>query len=305
MALETEGQQVAQGGAVLVGHDISCRFEEIVVDAGHERISVVAEVLLRCQGVPACEVEQGVAVVEQGRRRDDLIRLIVHQEAEITEMPVRIADHGVEYQHIMERRDILLAQAPVIGCHGVHAASYHPTDRDIGIFLAGKQLAGGTEIALPLGQAIIDGVDAHGLGDLGGVELGIGLVSGVVGSGGAALVEQDLSVFPAPALGEHAVGGELRAGRKGGPDAAAVAGKGDQRQDLTEAVLVEIVLGKGPLETLVHDPVAVVQGQALRNMDDAQGTVQIQAALAEEAVDKGTVFRDGPMLQPLVQSVIG
>ena len=300
---KTEGQQMPQGGPMLLGHDLSRCFKEIIIHTGNHRFGISLQVFQRCQCIPASEVEQGVAVVEQGRGRVDLIRPIVHQEAEVSEMPVRIADHGIEYQHIMERRDILLAQAPVIGCHGVHAASYYPADGDVGILLAGKQLAGGAEIALPLGQAVFNGIDAHGLGDLGGVELGIGLVSGVVGSGGAALVEQDLSVFPAPALGEHAVGGELRAGRKGGPDAAAVAGKGDQRQDLTEAVLVEIVFGKCPLKSLFHDPIAVIQGQALGHLDNAQRTIQIQTALAEEIVDKRPVLGDRPMLQPLKQAV--
>ena len=229
---------------------------------------------------------------------------VAKKEAEIAEMPVSVADHGIKNQHIVEGLDKLLALAPIIRSHGIHAAADHPANGKIRVFLAGKQLAGGTQLPLPLGQAVIDGVDAHSLGDLGGVELGIGLVAGVVGPGGAALVEQDPAVLSAPALGEHTVGGELGAGGQGGSDAAAVAGEGDQRQDLAEAILVEIVLGKGPLEALLDHPVAVVQGQALGDMDDAKGAVQIQSALAQEAVDKCPVLGDRPVLQPLVQPVI-
>lgn len=40
-------------------------------------------------------------------------------------------------------------------------------------------------------------------------------------------------------------------------------------------------------------------------MDNAKGAVQIQSALAQEAVDKRPVLGDGPMLQPLVQPIVG
>ena len=111
MSLEAEGQQVTQGGTMFVGHDPFGCLEEIVVDTGHQGVGVGIQSLLRGEGIPACEVEQGVAVVEQRRRCHDLVGFVVHQEAKVSEMPVGVADHGVKDQHIVEGLDKLLALA--------------------------------------------------------------------------------------------------------------------------------------------------------------------------------------------------
>ena len=116
----------------------------------------------------------------------------------------------------MERVHIRFPQILIIDPHCGHPPLGHQSaHRQIAHVHAGKQLTGGAEHALPLRQAVADGVDPHGGGHLGCIILRIGLIPRVGRAHGSALVKRHLAVHPAPALGQHSVGGKLRAGAQG------------------------------------------------------------------------------------------
>ena len=94
MALKAEGQQPAKLLAVFLRHEASGRCKEIVVHTGDQRVDVLlkgfrALIILR----PGL-IEQGIAVVKQRCGRGDGVRPVVDHEAEISVVPVRIADDG-------------------------------------------------------------------------------------------------------------------------------------------------------------------------------------------------------------------
>lgn len=292
--------------SVPVVHHGARRFHIILVGARLQVVGIFPQLIRAGHVLCPGEVEQGIAVVEQRSRGDDPVGGIVDQKAEITEVLVGIVDDGIKHDHIPQGLEILRSLLFVERPHGVKSAVRHQaSDGHKGDILAGKQVAGGTKLTLPLGEAVADGVDAHGFGDLGSIVFRIRFVAGIGCAGGAAFIQLHFAIYPAPALGQHAVGGEFRAGIQRGPPAAAVACERDQAEHAAEPILVQIILVKSAVEAVLHDPVAVVQGQALADGDDRHGAVDVQAALGQQRVDIRAVLRDGAPLNPPAQAFRG
>ena len=103
-------------------------------------------------------------------------------------------------------------------------------------------------------------MNAHGGSNLRGVKLRVWLVACVDRALRAALIEIHLTADAPPAFAEHSIGGKLRAGKQGGADAAAIAGKGKLGQNIAEWVVVEIYFVKRSGVTVLDDPIAIVKG---------------------------------------------
>lgn len=276
----------------------------ILIGAREQGIGVLLELFRAGHELGPGKVEQGIAMVEERSRGDDPVRGVVDQEAEVAEVPVGIVDDGVEHDHIPQGLEVFRTQFLIKRLHGPEAAMGHQASHGHeGHIPAGEQLAGRAKLALPPGQAVVDGVDAHGLGHLCGIVFGIRLEAGIGRAGGAALVQLYLAIDPAPALGQHAVGGQFRGRNQRGTDAAAVAGKRDQAQDAAEPVIIQIVLVERPGEAVLHDPIAVVQGQPLADGDDGHGPVDAQPAAGQQRVDISAVLGDGALLYPAAQAL--
>ena len=171
-------------------------------------------------------------MIEERSRGNDLVRGVVDQEAEVAKVPVGIVDDGIEHDHIPQSLEVFQAQFLIKRLHRRKAAVGHKAAHGHeGDIPAGEQLAGRAKLALPLGQAVVNSVDAHGLGHLGGIVFRVGFEASVGRAESAALVQLHLAVDPAPTLGQHAVGGQFRGGNQRGTNAAAVSGKRDQAQD--------------------------------------------------------------------------
>ena len=291
---------------VPVVHHGARHFHIILIGARLQGVGIFLQLFRAGHVFCPGEVEQGIAVVEQRSRGDDPIGSVVDQKAEIAEVPVGIVYNGIKHDHIPQGLEILRALLLVERPHGVKSAMRHQaSDGHKGDILAGKQVAGGAKLTLPLGEAVADGVDAHGFGDLGSIVFRIRFVAGIGCAGGAAFIQLHFAIYPAPALGQHAVGGELRAGIQGGPPAAAVAGERDQAEHAAEPVLVQVVPVERAVEAVLHDPIAVVQGQALADSDDGHGAIDVQAAPGQQRVDIGAVLRDSAPLNPPAQAFRG
>ena len=94
--LEAEVQELAQMISVLMGHDHFGFPYEIIVHAGHLGFGILQNVFLALQGFGACQIQQCIAVVKQRSRGDNLVGVAVHQETEISVVPVSIENHGVK-----------------------------------------------------------------------------------------------------------------------------------------------------------------------------------------------------------------
>ena len=192
---KTEVQEPPEGVLALVGQDLSCFADKVVVDTGHLGLGVFQEALLVLQGIGSREVEEAVSVVEEGRRRDNPVGAAVHQEPEISVMPIRIEDQGVEEDHVVQGAGESPAHAIIVFPDRLHAASPDnaPHGHE-GAVHAGEELASGAEDAFPAGETVWHGVHAEDPRDLAGVEFGIGLVTGIGGAHRAALEEEDPAV---------------------------------------------------------------------------------------------------------------
>lgn len=302
MPREAEADQAAELVALLRAHDLPADglvghavgvgtglgiFRKVPVILGH--------------GV----VEQRQAVVEDWRRAEDLPAAIVSQDAEIAEMPILVVDHRVEHQHAFQLLGSLLADPLIEIQTGLNAAAFHdPPDGDIGGVDIGEELALGGQNILPVLQIVMDGVQPHALGDLTGVELTVRLTAGVGRALRAALVEIDpVALNKAPRFPKHTLCGQLRRGGEG-LVTLPHAGIGHQRQDAGKAVFVEIVFLERTLKAKRNDPIAVVQGQALADVDDALGVVDAQTQRLQNLVHEGAVFGDHALFQPLHHAVV-
>ena len=275
----------------------------ILVGTRKQGIGVLLELFQAGHELGPGKVEKGIAMIEERSRSDNLVRGVVDQEAEVAEVPVDIVDGSIEHDHIPQGLEVFRALFLIKRLHSREAAVGHQaSDRHEGNIPAGEQLAGRAKLALPLGQAVVNGIDAHGLGHLGGIIFRVWLETGVRRAGGAALVQLHLAVDPAPALGQHAVGGQFRGGNQRGPNAAAVAGKRDQAQDAAEPIFIQIVLIEHPSEAVFHDPIAIVQGQPFADGDDGHGSVDAQSASGQQRVRVGTVFGYDALLNPTAQT---
>ena len=91
-------------------------------------------------------------MVEQGSGGDNGIRPVIDHHAEVSKMPVHIADYRIKHQHFVQCIDKLSPQLFVVCFHSLHAALRNEmADREIGILFTGKKLAGGAENAFPTG----------------------------------------------------------------------------------------------------------------------------------------------------------
>lgn len=304
MPLKPECQKVPQLFPVPIVHHGARHVHIILIGTREQGIGVLLELFRAGHEFGPGEVEQGIAMVEERCRGNDLVRGVIDQEAEVAEVPVGIVDDGVEHDHIPQGLEVFRAHFIIKRLHGTETAvghqASHGHERHIP---AGEQLAGRAKLALPFGQAVVNGVDAHGLGHLGGIVFGIRLEAGVGRAGGAAFVQLHLTVDPAPTLWQHAVGGQFRGGNQRGTNAAAVSGKRDQAQDAAEPVFIQIVLVERPGEAVLHDPIAVVQGQPLADGDDGHGPVDAQTAAGQQRVDISAVLGDGALLNPSAQAL--
>lgn len=304
MPLKPESQQMPQLFPVAIVHHGACRFHIILIGSREQGIGVFLELFRAGHELGPGKVEKGIAVVEERSWGNDLVRGVVDQEAEVAEVPVGVVDDGIEHDHIPQGLEVFRAHFLIKRLHGSEAAVGHQASHGHeGNIPADEKLAGRAKLALPLGQAVVNGVDAHGLGHLGGIIFGIGLEASVGRAGGATLVQLHLAVDPAPALGQHAVGGQLRGGNQRGADAAAVAGERDQAQDAAEPVFIQIVLIERPGKAVLHDPIAVVQGKPLANGDDGHGPVDAQSATSQQRAHIGAVLGDGALLYPAAQAL--
>ena len=152
MLLELEVQQMPQLLAQLRRQrGLGCA-EKIIVHAGVQRFDIFLQCGLVRPGVRARKVKEGIAMVEQGSGGDDGIRPVIDHHAEVSKMPVHIADHRIKHQHFVQRVDKLISHLFVIRPDSPHAALRNEmADREVGIRLIGKKLAGGAENALPTG----------------------------------------------------------------------------------------------------------------------------------------------------------
>lgn len=150
--LELEVQQMPQLLAQLrCQHGLGCA-EKIIVHAGVQRFDIFLQCGLVRPGVRACKVKEGIAMVEQGSGGDDGIRPVIDHYAKVPEMPVHIADYRIKHQHFVQRVDKLISHLFVIRPDSPHAALRNEmSDREVGIRLVGKKLAGGAENAFPTG----------------------------------------------------------------------------------------------------------------------------------------------------------
>ena len=87
--------------------------------------------------------------------------------------------------------------------------------------------------------------------------------------------------------------------------APAHAGVGHQRQNFRKAVLIEVIRFKRPLKALRDDPIAVVQRQALANVNDPLGVVAAQIQSFEYLIYKGAVFGNDPSAEPADDPLAG
>ena len=91
-------------------------------------------------------------MVEQRSGGDDGIRPVIDHYAKVPKMPVHIADYRIKHQHFIQCIDKLSPQLFVVCFHSLHAALRNEmADREVGIHLVGKKLAGGAENAFPTG----------------------------------------------------------------------------------------------------------------------------------------------------------
>ena len=146
-------------------------------------------------------------------------------------------------------------------------------------------------------------MDSHCFRNLRGVKLGIRLKAGVGRAGSPALIEHDLPVHTPPALRQHTVCGELWAGIERRPQAAPIACKGNQRQNIAKSVVIKVIIGEFSLKSFLNHPITVIQGQALADVDNAHRSVQIQPALGQERMGIRSILWNYAMAQPTVQAV--
>ena len=107
--LESEVQEPAQMVSVFMGHDLFGFPYEIIIYTRHLRFGILQNVFLTLQGFGVCQIQQRIAVVKQRSRCNDLIGVAVHEETEISVVPVGIENHGAKRNHVIQCFHALLA----------------------------------------------------------------------------------------------------------------------------------------------------------------------------------------------------
>ena len=139
--------------------------------AVHERPQVVKLVELAAR-LPSREREKSVAVVEDWRGPDNLVRVVVDQIAKVPHVPIRVEDQGVEKENVGEAR---------VG-KGLFARD-QASRREIAELVAREERTRRAEASLEHGKPIRDEVESHRLGELRGIEFRIRLEAGVQRAG--------------------------------------------------------------------------------------------------------------------------
>ena len=97
-----------------------------------------------------CIIEQGQPVVKERCKRIRPIRLIIHHQAEVSEMTVLIADQCIKHQHIRKTVIIILTQGlQVFGYSPQRTIVQEPVDRYKGMVNITEQLTGGAYALFP------------------------------------------------------------------------------------------------------------------------------------------------------------
>ena len=180
-------------------------------------------------------------MVEEGRGLDDSVGAAVRQDAEVAEMPVRIADQRVKDDHFVQRLNKRVAERFIEAPDRLDAAGANESaGGNIGGVLARKNLARGTEASFPSDRFVGDNVKAELFADQIGVLFRIRLESRIGRAGGRALVEINLPVHSTPTFRQRPVGGKFRRRRERRTNGRTVTGKGDARQNGAETVFVQV-----------------------------------------------------------------
>ena len=124
-AREVEIQRLADLRASVSRHQPGSLIEEITVQARPLHFSIESQRLAAFPVITERLVEERIAVVEQGRWRNDPVRSIVGQEAEIAEVPVRVADQRIERHHVRKRLPEPLAHGVAFGHDRLPAILLH------------------------------------------------------------------------------------------------------------------------------------------------------------------------------------
>lgn len=113
------------------------------------------------------------------------------------------------------------------------------------------------------------------------------------------LVEIDaVALDQPPRFGKHPAGDKFGRGCER-LMALFCASVGHQRQNFREVVLIKVIRFKRPLKALWNDPIAIVQRQALANVDDPFGIVVAQIQGFEYLIHKGAIFGNDPSAEPM------
>ena len=79
----------------MLGQHLLRSSDEIIIDRRQQRIRIGGQTVSIPQISADSKIEKRIAVIEQRSRCSDLVRLIVNQQAEVSIMPVRIADDRI------------------------------------------------------------------------------------------------------------------------------------------------------------------------------------------------------------------
>ena len=117
---------------------------------------------------------------------------------------------------------------------------------------------------------------------------------------GTRFVEEPFPFVDAPCLRELAAGGELAGGpgrRSGQVDDAR---EGYGRDQVVKIVLVEVLLGECRVRVIGNDPIGVVQGKRVADVEDLDGVVEVDAVLPHDTRGVRPVLRDGARPDPTI-----
>ena len=210
VAGELEVDQFPELFALTIGHEGGRQLVEGRAEIRRAGLRVgveIAEVVLHR------EREERHAVVEDRREGTRFVAPVVDQQSEVAEVPVGVADQRIEDHHVAERLIEFVAQLFQFGGDlGKFLFREAAVDRHERMIDIREKFAGAAQRSLPFRQFVGDMVQPHGLGNRGGVKLGIRLVAGVRSAGTAAFVKHDLSADAPPAFTQIPVGGEFRRG---------------------------------------------------------------------------------------------
>ena len=107
VAGETEVDQFTELFALTVGHEGCGKLSKGRTEIRSAGLGVSIEIV---EVVLHCEWEERHAVVEDRREGTRFVAPVVDQQPEVAEMPVRVADQGIENHHVTERLVELVAQ---------------------------------------------------------------------------------------------------------------------------------------------------------------------------------------------------